>query len=90
MKLLKSGICRPRRPQSKDEKREQRQDFVNELNKLWNIKVTVIPTVIGVLRTVTRRLVKGLEDWEIRGRVETIQTTTLLRLARILRRVVET
>ena len=34
--------------------------------------------------------IQGLEDLEIRGRVETIQATALLRLARILRRVPET
>ena len=34
--------------------------------------------------------VKGLEDLEIRGQVKTIQTTALLRSARILRRVLET
>ena len=33
---------------------------------------------------------EGLEDLEIRGRMETIQTTALLRSARILRRVLET
>ena len=54
------------------------------------MKVTVIPFVIGVPGTITIGLVNGLEDLEIRGRVETIQTTTLLRSLRILRRVLET
>ena len=40
--------------------------------------------------TVTKGLLKGLENLEVGGRVETIQTTTLLRTARILRRVLET
>ena len=39
----------------------------------------VIPIVIGALSTVTKGLVKGQEDLEIRGQVETIQTTALLR-----------
>ena len=34
--------------------------------------------VIGALSTVTEGLLKGPEDLEIRGRVETIQTTSLL------------
>ena len=55
-----------------------------------NMKVTVIPIVIGVLSTVTIGLIKGVEDLGIRGRVETIQTTVLLRSARILRRALET
>ena len=52
--------------------------------------VTVMPIVVGALGTVTKGLSKGLEDLEIRGRVETIRSTTLLRSARILRRVLET
>ncbi len=49
----------------------------------------IIITII-IYSTVTKGLVQGLEDLEIRGRVETIQTTALLRSARILRRVLET
>ena len=58
--------------------------------KLWIMKVTIIPIVIRALGTVTEGLVKGLEDFEIRERMETIQTTALLRSDRILRRVLET
>ena len=54
------------------------------------MKVTIVPIVIGALGTVTIGLLKGLEDLEVSGRVETIQTTSLLRTARILRRVLET
>ena len=57
--------------------------------KLWNMTVTIIKIVIGAFGTVTKGLIKGLEDLEVGG-VETIQITTLLRMARILRRVLET
>ncbi len=60
------------------------------MKKLWNMKVTIIPIVIGAFGTVTKGLLKGLEDLEVGGRVETIQTTALLKTARILRRVLET
>ena len=59
------------------------------MKKLWNMKVTIIPIVIGVFETVTKGLLKGLEDLDVAGRVETIQTTTLLKTARILRRVLD-
>ena len=49
--------------------------------------MTIIPIVIGAFGTVTKGLLKGLEDLEVGGRVETIQTTTLLRTAKILKRV---
>ena len=65
-------------------------DLARELKKLWNMKVTVVPIVIGAFGTITKRLLKGLEDLEPGGRVVTIQMTALLRTARILRRVLET
>ena len=52
--------------------------------------MTIIPIVIGAFGTVTKGLLKGLEDLEVGGRVETIQTTALLKTARILRGVLET
>ena len=54
------------------------------------MKMKMIPIVIGSLATVIKGLEQGLEDLEIRGRVETTQTTALLRSARILRRVLDT
>ena len=54
------------------------------------MKVMVISIVTGALGTITKRLIKKLEQLEIRGRVETIRTTALLRLVRILRRVLVT
>ena len=54
------------------------------------MKVTIIPILIGAFGTVTKGLRKGLENLGVGGRAETIQTTILLRTARILRRVLET
>ena len=52
--------------------------------------MTIITIVIGAHGTVTKGLVQGLEDLEITGPVETVQTTALLRSGRILRRDLET
>ena len=52
--------------------------------------MTVISIVIGDFGSVTKGLLKGLDDLEVGSRVEAIQTTTLLRTARIPRRVLET
>ena len=54
------------------------------------MKVTMISIVIGSFDTVTKGILKGLKNWEVGGRVETIQTIALLKTARILRRVLET
>ena len=49
-------------------------ELARELKKLWNIKEMVIPVVIGALGTITKELIQRLENLEIRGRVEAIQT----------------
>ena len=72
------------------EKKNKYVDLASELNKLWNMKVTVVPIVIADFGTVIKGLLKGMEDLEVGGRVKAIQTNTLLRTARILRRVLET
>ena len=68
--------------------------LAREFKKLWNMKaniqVTIIPIVIGTFGTVTKGLLKELEDLEVGGWVETILTTALFRTVRILRRVLET
>ena len=65
------------------EKRNKYLDLARELKKMWNMKVTIIPIVIGVRGIVAKGLIQGLEDLEITGRVE----TALLKSDRILRRV---
>ena len=44
------------------EKKDRYLDFARELKKLLNMKVTIIPIVIGAFSTVTKGLLKGLED----------------------------
>ena len=72
------------------EKKDKFLDLARELKKLWNMQVTIIAYVIGAFGTVTKGLLNGLEELEVGGRVENIQTTALLRTARILRIVLET
>ena len=86
------------------EKMDKYLDLAREFRKVWNMKVTIIPTAIGAFGTVTKGLLKWVKDLEVGGRVETIQTTASklqhpnysiqttasLRTARILRRVLET
>ena len=72
------------------EKKYKYLDLARELKKLWNMKVTNVLIVIGALGTITKGLLKVLEDLEVGGRVETIQITALLRTPRILRRVLGT
>ena len=52
--------------------------------------MTYILIITGALDTVNKGLFKGVEDLDIRERVETIQTTTRLTSGRIQRRILET
>ena len=75
------------------EKKDKYLDLTRKLKnkqKLWNMKVTFIPIIIGDLCMVTNRWIRGQEDLEIKGRVENLQNISLLKSARILRRVLET
>ena len=57
------------------EKKDKYLDFARELKKLWNMNVTIVPIVTGAFGKITKGLLKGLEDLEVGGRVETIQMT---------------
>ena len=56
-------------------KKDKYLNLARELKKLWNMNVITIPIVIGAFGTVTKGLLQGLEDLEVGGRVETVQTT---------------
>ena len=92
-KLHYCRLCWPaehRIKQRECQKKDKYLYLARELKKLWNMNVTIIPIIIVAFGTVTKGLLMGLEDLEVGGRVVTIQTTALLRTARILRRVLET
>ena len=65
-------------------KYDQYLNLARELKKLWNMKVTIILIVIGAFGTVTKGLLKEMEDLKVGGWVEAILATRLLRTARIL------
>ena len=72
------------------EKKDKYLDLSRKLKKkLWNMRMTIVPIVIDAFSTVSKGLLKSLDDMDVGGRVETIQMTALLRTARILRRVLE-
>ena len=60
------------------------------MKKKKDMKVIVIPIVLGALATIPKGLVKGLEDLHIKRPVGIIQTIARIRSTRIQRRVMET
>ena len=48
-------------------KKDKYLDLTRELKKLWNMKVTIVSIVIGAFGTITKGLLKSLEDLEVGG-----------------------
>ena len=57
---------------------------------LWKIKVMIILIVVDALGLVPKGLERELEELEIRRIIRTLQTTEILRLARIPSKVLKT
>ena len=51
---------------------EKYLDLSRKPNKMWNMRVTVIPLAGGALGTIHKGLEKRLKELEMRGRIETI------------------
>ena len=47
------------------EKRDKYLDLARKLKKLWNMKVMIVPMVIGAFGTITKGSLKGLGAWKI-------------------------
>ena len=75
-------LCYPGWPQNKTERMWKcwmsSSKLVTELKKLGNMKVTVVPIVIGAFGTVTKGLLKALEDLNVDGREETIPNNNII------------
>ena len=60
------------------EKKDKYLALAREFKRLWDMKVTIEPIVIGVFGTITKGLLKGLEDLEVYRLLETIQTIYII------------
>ena len=60
-----------------------------ELKKMWNMKVKVVPIVIGAVGTPTKTLEKRLETIGIEKRIIKLQKYILLYTRRILWKVLD-
>ena len=63
--------------------------MARELRKIWNMKVKVIPLVIGVPGTTPIKLRNWLKEIFIETQINELQKTVLPHTARILRKVLD-
>ena len=60
-----------------------------ELQKIWNVKVKIIPLVAGSLGAIPKQFGNRLKQISITVGTAQVQKTVLLGMARILRNVLE-
>ena len=69
---------------------EKYQDIKREIQRFWSLrKVSVVPVIVGALRSVTHNFKKFRKQIVIELEIHFVQKPTLLGTARILRRVLE-
>ena len=71
------------------DKIEKYQDLGRELQQIWNVKVKIIPLVVGSLGAIPKQFGKRLKQIDITVGTAQVQKTDLLETARILRKVLE-
>ena len=71
------------------DKIEKYQDLGRELQKIWNVKVKIIPLVVGSLGAIPKQFGNRLKQIGITVGTAQVQKTVLLGTARILRKVLE-
>ena len=69
--------------------RERYQDLATELQKIWNVKMKIIPLVVGALGAIPKQFGNKLKQIGITAGTAQVQKTVLLGMARILRKVLE-
>ena len=60
-----------------------------ELQKIWNVKVKIIPLFVGSLGVIPKQFGNRLKQIDITVGTAQVQKTVLLGTARILRKVLE-
>ena len=68
---------------------EKYQDLGRELQKIWNVKVKIIPLVIGSLGAIPKQFGNRLKQIGITAQTAQVEKTVLLGTGRILRKDLE-
>ena len=70
-------------------RREKYQDLKRELQKVWNVRVKIIPLVVDSVGAIPKQFGNRLKETCITAEIGQVQKTVLLGTARILRKVLK-
>ena len=88
-RIIAFAVPGDRRIEEEKDKIEKYQDLESELQKIWNVKVKIIPLVVGSLSATPKQFGNRLKQIGITAGTTQVQKTVLLGTARILRKVLE-
>ena len=63
--------------EEKKQKIKKYQDLKEELQKIWNVKVKIIPLVVGSLGSIPKQLGNSLKEIGVRAEIGQVQKTVL-------------
>ena len=75
--------------QKEAEKKLKYKSLCIETQRMWNLKCTVIPVIIGATGIVTRSLRKNLEAVQGKHSIDSLQKTAILGTSHIIRKVLQ-
>jgi hypothetical protein len=75
--------------QKEAEKKLKYKSLFIEIQRMWILKCTIIPTVIGATGIVTRSLKKNLEAVPGKHWIDSLQKTAILGTSHIIRKVLQ-
>jgi hypothetical protein len=75
--------------QKEAEKKLKYKSLCIEIQRMWNLKCTIIPIVVGTTGIVTRSLKKNLEAVPGKHSIDSLQKTAKLGTSHIIRKVLQ-
>jgi len=71
------------------EKKLKYKSLCIEIQRMWNLKCTIVPVIIGVTGIVTRSLRRNLETVPGKHTIDSLQKTAVLGTSHIIRKVLQ-
>jgi len=75
--------------QKEAEKKSECKSLCIEVQRMWNLKCTIVPIIIGATGIVTRSLRKNLEVVPGKHSIDSLQKTAILGTSHIIRKVLQ-
>jgi len=75
--------------QKEAEKNLKYKSLCIEIQRMWNLKCTIVPVIIGSTRIITRSLRKNLEIIPGKHSIDSLQKTAILGTSHIIGKVLQ-